>query len=42
MVDKNPAFEIGENVTITGRMKLLSITPEQAKKKNLFESKIKG
>ena len=28
----DPAHEIGENVTITDRSQLLSITPEQAKK----------
>ena len=28
----DPAHEIGENVTITERSQLLSITPEQAKK----------
>ena len=28
----NPAYEIGENVTITERSQLLHITPEQAKK----------
>ena len=32
MVDKNPAFEIGENITITDGIQLLSITPEQEKK----------
>ena len=29
---EDPAHEIGENVTITERSQLLSITPEQAKK----------
>ena len=28
----DPAHEIGENLTITDRSQLLSITPEQAKK----------
>ena len=28
----DPAHEIGENVTITERSQLMSITPEQAKK----------
>ncbi len=28
----DPAYEIGESVTITDRSQLLSITPEQAKK----------
>ena len=32
MVDKNQVFEIGENVIITDRTQILSITPEQAKK----------
>ena len=37
----DPAHEIEESVTITDRSQLLSITPEQAKKIRLLESKIK-
>ena len=38
----DPANEIGENVTITERSQLLSITPKQAKKNKIPQNRKSG